>query len=390
MNFANKHKAEGIVTATAKHVLSHLEYGGCLADLPGLRRRYDKIRALEDIDELSEKTTVGASARVRFVNYYTISSGRPKMRTLSMSQNSSQMNLTSQSDLTSMKSRSLLDVDSVLSREQTRDSSFGVSSVNISVEDFSKCRKPPHSVSSESEDYRLHDRMSQDQQDMEYLQANMEHLSMQTIDPTPMPDSQDPDSQVGLNLPPIPELPIKPVTPDLDQYTDKDARKLIEKEAKRLQKGYEQAVKDRNRALRNREKFLEKRRKKAQKDSGKEDKETLNEIARDQKSHEWSLETEESTKSHNASIIAEVQASEAEKPKKRKKFCNTPRKQNGVRDSAWVDVYMDGMDEVSAHCGLFFSGPHYDRLIGDVGDRIIGWVQDDMTKRTVLEMNRET
>ncbi len=35
---------------------------------------------------------------------------------------------------------------------------------------------------------------------------------------------------------------------------------------------------------------------------------------------------------------------------------------------------MEGVDEVGAHCGLFFPGEHYERLVGDVGSRIVGWV----------------
>ena len=73
-------------------------------------------------------------------------------------------------------------------------------------------------------------------------------------------------------------------------------------------------------------------------------------------------------------------------PKKRKKFCTLPRKVNGKADEAWVDIYMENMTEVTAHCGLFFAGPHYDRLVGDVGSRIVGWVQDDLTKKAILNM----
>jgi hypothetical protein len=55
-----------------------------------------------------------------------------------------------------------------------------------------------------------------------------------------------------------------------------------------------------------------------------------------------------------------------------------------MSDPTWIDVYMDGMDVVDAHCGLFLSGPHYDKLVGDVGSRIAGWVGDELTKRAIL------
>ena len=51
-----------------------------------------------------------------------------------------------------------------------------------------------------------------------------------------------------------------------------------------------------------------------------------------------------------------------------------PGKINGAavgQDPTWVQVYMEGVDEVGAHCGLFFPGPHYEKLVGDVGSRIV-------------------
>lgn len=85
------------------------------------------------------------------------------------------------------------------------------------------------------------------------------------------------------------------------------------------------------------------------------------------------------------------------KPKKDKKFCNLPPKDaSGSHDPTWVRVYMEDVDEVGAHCGLFFSnaptdGPptaqgwseRYARLVSDVGERIEQWVSEDMTRRLV-------
>ncbi|KAB8343259.1 hypothetical protein FH972_022847 [Carpinus fangiana] len=98
-----------------------------------------------------------------------------------------------------------------------------------------------------------------------------------------------------------------------------------------------------------------------------------------------------------------------EKPKKDRKFCMLPPKgANGVHDPTWVRVYMENMDEVGAHCGLFFPrGPdgnersdsdvleagaiaegswseRYAKLVGDVAERIEGWVLEDMTMRMVM------
>jgi hypothetical protein len=71
---------------------------------------------------------------------------------------------------------------------------------------------------------------------------------------------------------------------------------------------------------------------------------------------------------------------------KNRKFCNLPSLVDGQRDPLWVEVYMKDVDEVAAHTRLFFPGPHYEKLVGDVGDMIVRWVQDDMTARAVLDM----
>jgi hypothetical protein len=284
---------------------------------------------------------------------------------------------------------------------------------------------------------------------------------MQNIDPTPISEDDEPDgrpesttqateehivpdfvvedlspqrtSTEELNLPPLPEEPSPPVLPDLDTYTDKTSRKQAEKESKRLQKAYEQALKDRAKSIREREKLVEKRKKEAQKVLDKQDREAQKKLDRHAQKETQRLQKEEqrlekekqrmereaeklrkkSESANNASDVssqlsreklekvplsddealknmttenAEAIKAEAAAPKKRKKFCTLPRKVNGKADEAWVDIYMENMNEVTAHCGLFFAGPHYDKLVGEVGSKIVGWVQDDLTKRTILNM----
>lgn len=397
VHFAKKHRSEGIVNATAKHVLSHLEYGGCLADFHGLNVRYNRIRQLEDVDELqalSGGKPLGDKARVRFVNYYTLSSGRQKER-------KSPSNRTTNQSHTPATSTSA-EGDSLLSRETTRDagtsvSSFTASNVSISVEDHSsygdKNDTPPGSKPS-SLNQPANDRKPV--QDVEPIHTGIDELSMQEVEPMPLPEEDVPAADQALDLPPIPELPDRPPTPDFEQYTDKDSRKQAEKEFRRVKKSCDKAIKDRNKAVREREKLLEKRRRKAQKDAEKVEKEEAAQLEREEandskppqdgEENTASLEKEEPT---TEPALREPYTVEEKRPKKSKKFCTLPRKVNGARDSTWVDIYMDGMDEVSAHCGLFFPGPHYERLVGDVTSRIIGWVQDDLTKRTILEMEKD-
>ena len=76
------------------------------------------------------------------------------------------------------------------------------------------------------------------------------------------------------------------------------------------------------------------------------------------------------------------------RPPKDRMFCTLPPKdKNGERDPTWVRVFMQDVDEVGAHCGLFFVDERYERLVGDVASRIEGWVKEDSDGRWVKEMS---
>jgi hypothetical protein len=65
------------------------------------------------------------------------------------------------------------------------------------------------------------------------------------------------------------------------------------------------------------------------------------------------------------------------KPLKDRKFCTLPPKDSaGQRDPLWVRVFMENVDEVGAHCGLFFVDERYERLVGEVADRLEMWVRE--------------
>lgn len=234
------------------------------------------------------------------------------------------------------------------------------------------------------------------------------------------------------DLPAIPPLPEPPQPPELERYTDKDARKQAEKEYKRLQKAYDQSVKNRNKAVKERLKLIEKRQKKAQKDAEKQHKEEEKRIAKGKQQQKTKKvapppeeeETDEATASSSPQrqVVTPAQAQALERQlaelafyesssvspgpttggdgcnnreeevpvdgkKKLRKFCMLPPKVNGERDSAWVKVYMEGVDEVGAHCGLFFAGPHYEKLVGDMGSMVVGWVHEDMSSQAILALD---
>ncbi|OLN85005.1 Stress response protein nst1-like protein 2 [Colletotrichum chlorophyti] len=498
-HFAKKHSAEGIWDATKNHVMSHLEFGGCLADYPGLKARYNKLRALEDVDPLQHLRGDNNSGknmhqpspvRVRFVNYYTLSTGRVKKPKSPSPPDSN------------FASRSALDVSSQLSPHPPSTPTISVQnsdgSGELEILEPMQMLEPIEAVDSklsplqEKEQAQFNDGPCEAS-----LPDSCGNDSVTTKDqpgskgkekekPTEGADSSSPaednpniiageansrETAAGggatedAELPPIPEVPQQPAPPDLDRYTDKDARKQAEKEAKRAQKAYEQAVKSRDKAIKERQKLVEKRRRRAEKEAlkesqrlekeeqrlereaqrlEKEDDRMRQEAERMRQEAERMRhadeertrqaeeaarrrEVEDDHKRQQAEAEAEAQmaavaaaAAEASpapgvtstppalppranattqngfaarstahepKPKKERKFCTLPGKVNGQRDETWVPVFMEGMDEVGAHCGLFFQGPQYDKLIGEVSERIIGWVQDDLSVRAILEMS---
>ncbi|EHK27227.1 uncharacterized protein TRIVIDRAFT_114033, partial [Trichoderma virens Gv29-8] len=437
MNFSSKHWSEGLITALGNHIASHLEFGGCLADYRGLMSRYNQLRALEDVDDLqalNSGTFNNSHTRVRFVNYYTLSSGRPKQpsttqgshddtRTLSSPTLSKPSTPAKESELNEPVAASVpkeeKDINHASSSSQLEEPELTIDSNRLSRLSMLSMQEI--------------DPIPMDETESDFVEQGSE-ITLPTISDGPpvsmkgsideIRDPSDPTlvSPLDIDLPPIPDLPNPPEQPDLSQYTDKDSRKQAEKEFSRLQKAYENAVKDRSKALREREKLIEKRQKKAQKDAQKDADKLEKDLKKQKQKAEQEkrrlekeeekagkaekkrldkeaaaaakqLVTADETKRSAAasSSVASLAETEAEmagtsKPRKMKKFCTTPSKTNGVMDSTWVSVYMDGMDEVTAHCALFLPGPHYDRLVGDVGGRIVSWVHNDLSVRAMMEM----
>lgn len=444
-HFASKHKAEGIFSAIGNHIISHLEFGGCIADYPELSARYKRIRALEDVDELeaiSEGHPPAAHKRVRFVNYYTLSPGRPKpppqidassvgnpsLSTLSLD------DLEMQDDKIGealVKANSHPGPDAGQLPKADRESDAGSDERDLDeAEDLSP----------EADGKPIANRASGDDKvDNKYDSENESHGSMLHLDPVPILDEEEgeearpenatreedddedkgdekyeddkkaetkdsligadqiaippaketqSDLDLGLDLAPIPPEPEEPAPPDLTKYTDKDARKQAEKEAKRRQKAFQQAVKDRAKAIREREKLLEKRRKKSVKEAERLEREATREMQElmKQKKAAEAAAAAAATLPETAAPRPSQEQQQQQQPRKLRKFCTLPSKIRGRRDPAWVDVYMADVDEVEAHCGLFAPGPHYDKLVGDVGSRVMAWVHDDMSTRAAMAM----
>jgi hypothetical protein len=394
--------------------MSHLEFGGCLADYSGLLNRYEKIRALEDVDELSRRDGPGhppSIRQIRFANYYTASTGRPKApksRNVSegymMDGNENTRPIENEMRDTVSKSAAAVELSGSRSPTPT-PSTFDEEPRDEALATQQLDERPVESTV----DSQVRD-LGEDSGVQNDTQEETPEIEMRHIDSMPMEDDEEPatristETAVGLDserpeidtsaseppLPPIPAVPTEPELIDLSVYTDKNARKIAEREQKRVLKVYQQAVKDRENAIKDRQKLVERRQKKVRREREKqlkaEEKHWQKEAKEAEKQRLREQKEEEKRKATvNSEPATVVTSAKDGKLKRDKKFCILPPESGGKRDKCWVRVYMEGVDQVGAHCGLFFPGPQYESLVGDVGARIEEWVQADAAKRAVLE-----
>ena len=388
--FWNKHWGE-LGKATKSYVTSHLEFGGCLADYPALRRRYDAVRGLEDIDDYAHPRSAsgGFLRQVRFVNYYSASTGRVKERKVSPSASQEALSGPTQQ----MEHVTLNPEDS----SATRFSSRRTPSPRISLEEH----RDGQVVSKELEEEEPEVGDGPDYSDMD-------DAPLAVMDPRPLSQAMS-DTETDANnrlsqtetsrteasqteisrtetstsrdeFPPLAPLPDPPEELDGSRYTNPDALKLAQKEHAQKVKGFERAKKERDKTLRDREKLIQKREKAALKEQQKQEKEHMKRSATlNPDDYDKQLQSSAATAPVNPSIAAKKQ--------KDRKFCSLPSKdpQTGKRDPTWVRVYMEGIDEVVAHTSMFKMSETYAKLVGDTVTRIEGWLDDDATKRAVLE-----
>ena len=429
LHFIMKH-SDGLTKATKSYVTSHLEFGGALADYRGLKARYERLRALEDVDDSAPESMqeYRPPRRIRFVNYYTASTGRstyPKPATPHDKEHTDHQLDGPSSGLEERLQRATL---STASNASTRSASR---SPRISIED-PRGETVTHIVPNvdEDEDPAEAETHSSPDEDMNHLDpspatddeaplsgdgssesrivlpANYHLLPLGASlpDPTPTPTRSSTLSS-ALTLPPLPPLPTPPPPFDPTPYPSKDLLKLATQEHARLLKAHARALKDRDRAIAARRKVLAKRDKAADKALQEEEKARLKDEAAENKTR--GKEEREREREREREKARSVQAREGEsaatdpaiadptppppppknkdtntdkqkqKPPRDRKFCMLPpRGADGARDAAWVRTFMLGVDEVGAHCGLFVAGkPHYEALVLDVGTRVEGWVR---------------
>ena len=425
LHFINKH-SDGLTKAAQTYVKSHLEFGGAMADYNGLKRRYQKVRTLED-----GKTSEGNRAtRVRFVNYYTASTGRPKkpnepssaatLSTEAKEANNETSTLGNDVQRPNLQAprMSSPSVNPRTSKENENDASLIREEVACTDENFLSA--PEYHIKDEgniSDSSMLtdpnemaatmhsrHNRSSTNHESPAGPESAVSSATSDTDLTTKSSSSFPRPIHEAPNLPPIPPAPEEPPPFNSSSYTDKDTCKLAEKDYARQVKAYKQAIKDREKAINDRRKFLEKREKNSIKEREKqvkaEERERLKleqrgmekgereraklERGKTKRQEKAKAKTEkealkkaakESRKLGKSSAGADPEAKKDEKPKREKHFCMLPPKINGQIDRCWVRVFMPGVDEVGAHCGLFFAdGERYQSFVADVAERIKVWV----------------
>jgi len=426
LHFVNKH-SDGLTSATTQYFMSHIEFGGCLADFPGLKSRYRRVRGLEDVDDTTEEALSSGTRRIRFINYYTASTGLPKKPKPQPVQKQDKDGMASP----------LEEVMNDLSLKGSENAKTGsqAPTPRISLEEHNETGAIPKPVDEPANGSAVELKDVQDQiQNLgeasgvqktdDYEAQPMQHIDSMPIqsedddyydddadfhdahEHAPLQDSPEatavmpaepPKPSAEPALPPIPPAPEEPQTIDLTLYTDKDERKIAEKDHKRLLKTYQQALKNRESALKDRRKLLEKREKKAAQEREKALKSEEKQRLKEEKEVEALLKEEKGVEVRAATANSPLPGTAGEgeggmtpqeirtKPKKDRRFCLLPGDldRGAAGDKCWVRVYMEGVDEVGAHCGLFFPGPQYESLVGDAGDRIAEWVRGDATRRMI-------
>jgi len=463
LHFINKH-SDHLISGTSQLIRSHMEFGGAMADYAGLKKRYYRIRSLEEDGEAVRRAGVGAASappRVRFVNYYTASTGRPKPIKAKEKAEVAEFTKDASSAETFGKSRKQKSnpAENESSSPQPRrdrpgnDSAKGkeiakptltVTEAPVEEDSDQDYEQYEHSTPETEMSHIVPGPMSSESEmsDSDTLAETVSELQLepqpsgteqsQTMEPQihepanlPPTNSSLESTRPSLTLGPLPDLPSKPLPPDPSAHTDPSMRKVAEKEYTRAQRAYDRAVRDRDKAVRDRVKLDEKWARKRRKPSGENvdqegsgvrdgtESDKVSGLGRERAmvsettttgaetatsapnaaDHDYDDPPESSISDHEldnqatssplGSARATHKSLQPPKEAKERKFCTLPPpSSNGAPDPCWARVLMKNMDEVSAHCGLFFASREgYEELVGDVAERVRGWVEESEGER---------
>ena len=409
-HFINKH-SDDLTQATKKLVSSHLEFGGAMANYGELKSRYARVRALEESDARVRQSVVegGVPPRARFVNYYTASTGRLKKpksppRKSSRSPHGSRPTSATPSlhvrrstdSVTTSKSTEeqweeameSMTIGNASEAEDVRSNNDAQKAIQAGITLPDLPVKPPAQVDfgyiQDPEVKKLvqreHDRAVKAYDDAvaerERLLAGKaapknKQRKMEVLEPQAEADSEE---EPPRGRAPVPEKPAQ--KPESEMTHSEREHLRLEKERQRMER--------------------EARRMRGEPSPGPAPTTTVPTVVTPPRASSprpsTIASTVETSSTYDQSSLAPTESrtsvtskgdSEKEqKPKKDRMFCTLPPKDsNGERDPTWVRVFMENVDEVGAHCGLFFVDERYERLVGDVSSRIEGWVNDEVGDR---------
>ncbi|TKA30965.1 hypothetical protein B0A50_01933 [Salinomyces thailandicus] len=417
-HFVHKHSGE-LRKATKQLVSSHMEFGGAMANYGELGRRYTRIRALEEGE---------AGGRVRFVNFYTASTGRGKSGEQGGEGAGDEgMDGEPRAEDRPGDSGNEIAVLEERQREARRgsgDEDSGDKAVALTLLD------PSPVPDDEADDYET----------AAYVSARDPSPPSSPTTPTPSTLSPPPTRSQPENIPPLPALPPPPPPLNIAFIQDPATKKVIEKEHKRAVKLYEKAVKEHEKAAKAQAKGERRKASAAGKEREKPKEGPPRELTHTEREAQRleqerlrmeaegrrmrgeaspprsppsappeeeppdppiSTPSDFSTLSATTSSSSSSQAPDPDtspsspslypspptpkphkrpKPSKPRTFCLLPPPDSqGAQDPVWVRVLMPGVDEVGAHCGLFFvdARGRYEGLVGDVVRVVGGWVGDE-------------
>ncbi|KAH8692935.1 hypothetical protein BGW36DRAFT_302474 [Talaromyces proteolyticus] len=380
-HFLKKNSGQ-MASAMKNYATSFFEFGGCLTDYPGLRRRYSRLKELEAFDNMDQRRDSQGRLlrRIRFVNYYTASPGFPKESPSEEASSPKQPEA-----LDEAKEDRQPDTESL---QELTEPSSPVSTI-----------EPPEIVDNSMNN--LQPMPIEEYEDMD--DATQLNKALETSEAQSEINVDEGPTQILELLPPLPTIPRAPTAIDPSFYKDKEILKQAQKEYKRLFNLHEQAKKECDKTIKERKKLFEHLEKKKKRDSSSPsrlgapepkvaentiycitDNGSLGDISQNSLFEKRSASSGTLLNDDDRSIYSS-QTNISGKPYKDRKFCVLP-KNGGVPDPLWIRLFVPDVDEVLAHQSIFLpNGLYYEWLVGDTVTRIEQWVQDDSTRRLIWE-----
>ena len=278
LHFINKH-SDHIVKATIHRLDTQLQFASCVTEHTSLNNRYSALKSLNN-------ARLHDGIRLRFVNYYTASTGWPKEAKSPKSQKSSRS-----PSIEPKEPLVLPDAGRRVSKEGSVNLAFpeddlrpAMGSPRISIEHADGQTKMDVQASPDLESLEIEDRVpATDSKVLEHGQDDSNeavvlspedregdtHRSTKLSSKGDQSPHDDEDGAIAApqkvgreceedDLASIPPVPEPPLAFDPQAYPDNDTRKIKEKEYNSQLKAYEKAVKEREKAVNRREKQAQK------------------------------------------------------------------------------------------------------------------------------------